>query len=55
MFLHTLPSDMFLNEARVSLLRQFEWFKVGLLSSSDEQSLKVSGLPVLIQVPKKFW
>ena len=44
LFYRTLPSDMFLNEARISLLRQFEWYKVGLLSSSDELSLKVSDI-----------
>ena len=54
LFFRTLPSDMFINEARISILRQFEWYKVGLLSSSDEESLKVSDTLCTCTYPRNY-
>ena len=37
----TLPSDVYVKEAILALLGHFMWFKVGLLSSTEEKFLKV--------------
>ena len=34
-FYRNLPSDQFLNEARLILLVKFQWYKVGTLASED--------------------
>ena len=41
LFYLTLPSDVYVKEAILAILGHFEWFKVGLLSSTEERFLKV--------------
>ena len=42
LFYRTLPSTTYITEAMVVLLDHFQWFKVGVISSADEQYMKVS-------------
>ena len=41
-FYRTLPSDIFVNYGRLSLVIRFDWFRIGILHSTEEEHVSVS-------------
>ena len=56
-FYRSLPSDIFLNKARLKLLLQFDWLKIGVLYSSQRTYEQVYNTfkTIICVVPSQYY